>query len=543
MTLVKSNLCSKCGGALVVNEELQKYECPFCGISFDYEYFQSQEIMEMAESSLRAGDYASAEQRYSFELKKEPHNPKILQGLILCRAKLDSEEKFRSEKALLDVDYPKLENTLEYAEKSAFAEDKEYFASLHKVFTCADELRAIKKTKEELEYKIKTNEKSIDAIRSHGILRTFKRNAEETAEYMSHGGSGLEHYWLPAFWIIYFIFIVVMFLSKAEEMPFEGQMDYYYMVLIVIFVILLLVTIGYAVFYVMDSRKRIKGRMKQNDYFRPELEKALSEEKEKEAELSSLIGEFSKLKIGQDVEKQSPKEDASDRKNADAEISAEEKLTCPSCAGDLFDNKEKAVYECAFCGLTFDYGYIRDELVLDQAERELRCENYHEAEMLFTRAEKTREKNFRVLRGHALCMLEVPGVSSIKLECDPGIKDLQEKIDYLNELENKAEAGDKEYFQKLAEVLKVYMMQEDIHRRTAPHTEIRDTMKRRLNTVRIADPTMPYDVKNKLTHRIEQEEEKLKKITEEKRELKNQVLTIKSELEEVEKQKESVRSE
>ena len=33
MTLVKVHTCSKCGGALKVNDELQKYECPFCGES------------------------------------------------------------------------------------------------------------------------------------------------------------------------------------------------------------------------------------------------------------------------------------------------------------------------------------------------------------------------------------------------------------------------------------------------------------------------------------------------------------------------------
>ena len=93
MTLVKVHTCSKCGGTLKVNDDLQKYECPFCGISYEYEYFQKKVILEMAESSLHAGDFPFAEKRYLFALKKQPHDPRLLQGRILSHAKLDRVEK------------------------------------------------------------------------------------------------------------------------------------------------------------------------------------------------------------------------------------------------------------------------------------------------------------------------------------------------------------------------------------------------------------------------------------------------------------------
>ena len=70
MTLVKIHTCSKCGGALEVNDELQRYECPFCGVSYEYSYFQKKVVLEMADSSLHAGDFPFAEKRYLYALKK-----------------------------------------------------------------------------------------------------------------------------------------------------------------------------------------------------------------------------------------------------------------------------------------------------------------------------------------------------------------------------------------------------------------------------------------------------------------------------------------
>ena len=117
MTLVKVHTCSKCGGALKVNDELQKYECPFCGISYEYEYFQKKVILEMAESSLHAGDFPFAEKRYLFALKKQPHDPRLLQGRILSHARLDRVEKTLSIPDLIEVDYPNVERALNNADE------------------------------------------------------------------------------------------------------------------------------------------------------------------------------------------------------------------------------------------------------------------------------------------------------------------------------------------------------------------------------------------------------------------------------------------
>ena len=53
MTLIKSHSCTKCGGALIVHNDRQQYECPYCSVFYDYEYFRSRDILDQADSSLK----------------------------------------------------------------------------------------------------------------------------------------------------------------------------------------------------------------------------------------------------------------------------------------------------------------------------------------------------------------------------------------------------------------------------------------------------------------------------------------------------------
>ena len=37
------------------------------------------------------------------------------------------------------------------------------------------------------------------------------------------------------------------------------------------------------------------------------------------------------------------------------------KHTCPTCGGQLIVNEVRKMYECPFCGVTFDFDLVRDE--------------------------------------------------------------------------------------------------------------------------------------------------------------------------------------
>jgi len=42
MTLIKSHTCATCGGELIINLDRQLYECPFCGVTFDFDFVRDE---------------------------------------------------------------------------------------------------------------------------------------------------------------------------------------------------------------------------------------------------------------------------------------------------------------------------------------------------------------------------------------------------------------------------------------------------------------------------------------------------------------------
>ncbi len=87
MTVLKSNLCPTCGGLLSIDLDKQMYVCPFCGVSFDYEYFREDNVKDVASKALGRSEFGSAKDAYKFMLAKDPHDFEALRGLFLCSAK------------------------------------------------------------------------------------------------------------------------------------------------------------------------------------------------------------------------------------------------------------------------------------------------------------------------------------------------------------------------------------------------------------------------------------------------------------------------
>lgn len=87
MTIVKSNICKQCGGLLDIDIDRQVYICPFCGVTFDYEYFREDNVLEIARKAVVRNEFGSAKDAYDYMLKKDPHNFEALRGQILCKCK------------------------------------------------------------------------------------------------------------------------------------------------------------------------------------------------------------------------------------------------------------------------------------------------------------------------------------------------------------------------------------------------------------------------------------------------------------------------
>ena len=87
MAIIKSNICNMCGGLLDIDIDRQVYICPFCGVTFDYEYFRKDNVLDIAKKSLGRREFGAAKDAYDYMLKKDPHNFEALRGLILCKCK------------------------------------------------------------------------------------------------------------------------------------------------------------------------------------------------------------------------------------------------------------------------------------------------------------------------------------------------------------------------------------------------------------------------------------------------------------------------
>ncbi|MBR5425706.1 MAG: hypothetical protein IK106_04225 [Clostridiales bacterium] len=531
MTLVKVHTCSKCGGTLKVNDDLQKYECPFCGISYEYEYFQKKVILEMAESSLHAGDFPFAEKRYLFALKKQPHDARLLQGRILSHAKLDRVEKTLSIPDLIGVDYPNVERAMKGAEENAFPEDKEYFGTLHDAFRAAEELEAIKKRRSELENEIDVDSKSIEFSKDNNLFRAILETIGNAFHTLFFGSDIVDATLLRFVCFAYVILSsgVVLIVMDPDEGSDIRE------ILKVLLPLLLIPVLAVLILNIHLDRRDMREKKRNIKANTAELEKVVAEDESKEKELASIIERLEEMDLSR------PEEETSfDEKSYKENL--KEIVTCPSCDGELIDNRSRALYECPFCGLTFDYEYVRHDRVLDQAEKALLNELYHEAGLYFAHAEETRPNDFRVLRGYVLSEMKVPKTPAIRLEYNQtseGLENLRMRVDSVIK---KAQPGDKEYFEKISELADIYEEQLRLQRKVeGPMQKIHEMRRREFSYKTRGPVTKPNGGKTwSKTYRVPKEKlpeerETVELANEQNRALKTRVLEIRTAMVEIEK--------
>lgn len=145
MTLIQSHSCDKCGGALLIDTDKQLYVCPFCGVTFDYDYFREENVLTIAGNALKRGEVGSAKEAYDFMLTKEPHNFEALRGILLCSAKATSLHDIKDIKRnTVNSDNPTLMRCLKDTEEKG----KAYFEHLQKA---GDLAKAYRKKKDQIQ--------------------------------------------------------------------------------------------------------------------------------------------------------------------------------------------------------------------------------------------------------------------------------------------------------------------------------------------------------------------------------------------------------
>ena len=138
MTIIKPHRCNSCGGMLDIDIDRQLYICPFCGITYDYEYFREDNVLDLATRALNRCEFGSAKEAFEFALKKDPHSTKALRGIILCNNQWKNMAPLvYVEKVYLKKDDPSLLKAIENCEP----ENKEYFENIKNALSILDEFR------------------------------------------------------------------------------------------------------------------------------------------------------------------------------------------------------------------------------------------------------------------------------------------------------------------------------------------------------------------------------------------------------------------
>ena len=150
-----------CGGLLDIDIDRQMYICPFCGVTYDYDYFREENVLEIATRALYRGEFGSAKEAYNFILKKDPHSFEALRGLFLCSC------KWRSIKEVLNRDNVVVSSTnpaLAFAIDNCLPEQKEMFVNIREMLAILKEFRMNRTEIYRIEDEIVSAKKRIYAI-------------------------------------------------------------------------------------------------------------------------------------------------------------------------------------------------------------------------------------------------------------------------------------------------------------------------------------------------------------------------------------------
>ena len=126
MKEIKEHICPQCGGTLRVDIKKQMYECPFCGVSFDYDYFREDTVLDLAEDAALKGEVHSAKKAYEFMLTKEPDNFEALRGMSLISLDMTHTEDL-CRLPYGRVSYGAANNEINRAIADSKPEEREYF--------------------------------------------------------------------------------------------------------------------------------------------------------------------------------------------------------------------------------------------------------------------------------------------------------------------------------------------------------------------------------------------------------------------------------
>jgi len=161
---VNAHICPTCGGQLLVDVERQMYECPFCGVTFDYDYFREESVLGIAAQALNNSEFDSASRAYGFMLEKEPDNFEALRGKALIAMNITKIDDIRNLDLYSKLDYESAYEEIGKGIEASKSSDREYFTVMKDIVDAGHEY-----TEEMAQLKIQKSERnsSLDRLNDY----------------------------------------------------------------------------------------------------------------------------------------------------------------------------------------------------------------------------------------------------------------------------------------------------------------------------------------------------------------------------------------
>lgn len=426
MSLLKSYTCSKCAGILIFDSDQEFFDCPFCGTKFNAADFHEEEIMNQAKESLRKESFSSAKEKFNLILESDPSDFEALKGLILCEIKTSDLESLDSHDIFDPVDIVSLRNLIARVKKQASIKDTAFFNQLLILIDLSDRL--------------KMYQNNIDALYEDDTRATVNQSFKEN-ESRKNRAAIVDAWWGPA--------IILGSVAFAALFSFTGNEK------LVFFLALAGIIVGCILFVIIQDynppRQVYENNPIHDAYEMKEYLEARYNHYEKE-----YGKEFEKLmelnRVPKAKKPDAPVNEDNGGVKSIVDTDHTETVICSKCAGHLYLDKERRVYECRSCGVAYGISLFFG-MPMEKALNAMNTGHYAEAKKRFDNILMVNPSSFDALLGRILCAGRWTRISDIDTADIINEDDLNNISELLSDAKPRVTESDRKFLDKLEELI------------------------------------------------------------------------------------------
>lgn len=433
MAELKSYSCPKCGSFLDVDRDRDRFDCPFCGASFNVLDFHREELIDEARKQAYDGRKAQALEKYEYLLSKNPDDFNLLYEYACAVDGVDALKKLKIDTNNPKNDHKQLRGLLRNDQKFMQGTWSEYFTKLYEVVTFSNKYHELVAQREEIDVKAKRIANTCESKGATwtgavifgilGFISAFNITSRNNKYYSS---SDIRTMWpmLVYFVLLAGVVIATVFANKKKQQKYEEERAK------------------------RDSEyKAVKDQS--DSFYRNEVEPAYKKYKQALSELDALKPS--------DADIAAAKTRTVSKKTAKP-APAIKNPVCVKCGAELTLDNEKKLYVCSHCGVSYDYENFVGTPV-SKGRKELMSGEFELAEKWFAQKLEEDPGDFEANRGMILCAGKWRDFPDIRLNEKLKFAEwpkIEERLKAAKENSNYNNLEYFEEFQKLLESVKTY---------------------------------------------------------------------------------------